>query len=78
MDNESKIQDSQDNDNIWIKEEKIGSGAYGDVYKGFNKITGTSIAIKKIKVIKYNYGISPEVLKEVILLRGLDHENIIR
>lgn len=33
----------------YVFERKIGSGQYGDVYKGFNKVTGQDIAIKAIK-----------------------------
>lgn len=33
----------------YVFERKIGSGQYGDVYKGYNKITGQDIAIKAIK-----------------------------
>jgi serine/threonine-protein kinase ULK/ATG1 len=33
----------------YVFERKIGSGQYGDVYKGYNKIDNTDIAIKAIK-----------------------------
>jgi serine/threonine-protein kinase ULK/ATG1 len=33
----------------YVFERKIGSGQYGDVYKGYNKVTGQDIAIKAIK-----------------------------
>jgi hypothetical protein len=33
----------------YVFERKIGSGQYGDVYKGYNKQDNTDIAIKAIK-----------------------------
>ena len=33
----------------YVFERKIGSGQYGDVYKGYNKVDNTDIAIKAIK-----------------------------
>jgi serine/threonine-protein kinase ULK/ATG1 len=33
----------------YVFERKIGSGQYGDVFKGYNKSNGVDIAIKAIK-----------------------------
>lgn len=33
----------------YVFQRKIGSGQYGDVYKGYNKLDNTDIAIKAIK-----------------------------
>ena len=33
----------------YVFERKIGSGQYGDVFKGYNKANGMDIAIKAIK-----------------------------
>jgi serine/threonine-protein kinase ULK/ATG1 len=33
----------------YVFEQKIGSGQYGDVFKGYNKSNGMDIAIKAIK-----------------------------
>ena len=33
----------------YVFERKIGSGQYGDVFKGYNKSDNTDIAIKAIK-----------------------------
>lgn len=33
----------------YVFERKIGSGQYGDVFKGYNKLDNTDIAIKAIK-----------------------------
>lgn len=34
----------------YTNKEKVGGGAYGDVYKGIDIISGEIIAIKKIKL----------------------------
>ena len=59
------------------KEEFIGSGSYGDIFKGKNHHTGKEIAIKKIKFVSNSLGIPAEIIKEIIILRGLENDNII-
>lgn len=59
------------------KEDKIGSGSYGVIFKGKNNYTGDDIAIKKIKFVNCSLGIPGEILREVIILRGLKNDNII-
>jgi len=59
------------------KEEFIGSGSFGDIFRGKNHYTGHEIAIKKLKFINFNLGIPPEILREIVILRGLENDNII-
>jgi serine/threonine protein kinase len=59
------------------KNDYIGSGSFGDIYRGKNNKTGHDIAIKKFKFINNQIGIPSEILKEIIILRGLENENII-
>jgi serine/threonine protein kinase len=61
----------------FVKEEFIGSGSYGDIYKGKNHYTGKEIAIKKIKFVSNSLGIPAEILREILILRGLCNDNII-
>jgi cyclin-dependent kinase 7 len=63
---------------VWIKQEKIGSGAYGDVYRGINSHNSQLIAIKKIKTPMTEFGIPVDTLRETNLLNTLTHPNIIQ
>ena len=62
----------------WELHDKIGSGSYGSIYKGLNRETKAQIAIKKFKTSTYNDGIPRDTLKEVIYLRKLNHENVVK
>lgn len=37
---------------IYVLQKKIGSGQFGDVFKGYSKIDGTEVAIKTINRTK--------------------------
>lgn len=55
--------------------QKIGEGTYGVVYKAFDRINNRVVALKIIKTDEQ--GISSTTLREVSMLRHLEHENII-
>ena len=63
---------------IFEKLEKIGSGTYGKVYKGRLKETSQIIAIKKMKIDIENEGIPSTALREITILKELNHENILK
>ena len=63
---------------IFEKLEKIGSGTYGKVYKGRLKETGQIIAIKKMKIDIENEGIPSTALREITILKELNHKNILK
>eukprot|EP01119_Soliformovum_irregulare_P011173 TRINITY_DN2781_c0_g2_i1.p1 TRINITY_DN2781_c0_g2~~TRINITY_DN2781_c0_g2_i1.p1 ORF type:complete len:379 (+),score=80.17 TRINITY_DN2781_c0_g2_i1:35-1138(+) len=56
----------------------VGEGTYGFVYKAKEKNSQKAVAIKKFKPTKEGEGISLTAYREIMLLRELDHENIIR
>jgi len=56
---------------------EIGEGAYGKVYRATHKETGQVVALKKIGVKDHEEGISITTLREIKLLRELNHEHII-
>lgn len=62
---------------IFSQIENIGSGTYGDVYRGVNNETNEIIAIKKIKIDLENEGIPSTALREITILRELSHPNIV-
>ncbi|KAJ1524160.1 hypothetical protein ONE63_010687 [Megalurothrips usitatus] len=62
----------------YLKIEKIGEGTYGVVYKGRNKITGQVVAMKKIRLESEDEGIPSTAIREISLLKELEHPNIVK
>ncbi len=60
------------------KVEKIGEGTYGVVYKGRNKESGQTIALKKITLEQEEEGVPCTTIREIALLRELNHDNVVR
>ncbi|GAV68680.1 Pkinase domain-containing protein [Cephalotus follicularis] len=60
---------------------KIGEGTYGLVFLARTKSPanrGKSIAIKKFKLSKDGDGVSPTAIREIMLLREISHENVVK
>ncbi|XP_047069157.1 cyclin-dependent kinase C-3 [Lolium rigidum] len=57
---------------------KIGEGTYGEVFEAVDIITGERAALKKIKLDDGKEGFPRQILREIKLLKKLDHANIIR
>lgn len=62
----------------YIRTEKLGEGTYGTVYRARVKGTSEYVALKKIKLAMVNNGMPSTALREISLLRELDHPNIVR
>ena len=62
----------------YLKIEKIGEGTYGTVYKAKVKATGQMVALKKIKLEVEDEGVPSTAIREISLLKELDHPNIVR
>jgi len=60
------------------KIEKIGEGTYGVVYKAIDKVTGAVVALKKIRLDVETEGVPSTAIREISLLKELDHPNIVR
>ncbi|NXN22102.1 E2AK1 kinase, partial [Nycticryphes semicollaris] len=56
---------------------RLGKGGYGKVYKVRNKLDGQFYAIKKISIKKATRRDCMKVLREVKVLAGLQHPNIV-
>jgi cyclin-dependent kinase len=60
------------------KLEKIGEGTYGVVYKARDTTTGELFALKKIRLEAADEGIPSTAIREISLLKELQHPNIVR
>ena len=60
------------------KVEKIGEGTYGVVYKGRNRESGQTIALKKITLDEAEEGVPCTTIREIALLKELQHDNVVR
>ncbi|CAG8529130.1 10129_t:CDS:2 [Diversispora eburnea] len=63
----------------YIRQEKIGEGTYGVVYKAWNKITSRVVALKKIRLGPTKAeGLTTTTLREISILSRTDHKNIVK
>lgn len=60
------------------KLDKIGEGTYGVVYKAKDKTTKELYALKKIRLESEDEGIPSTAIREIALLKELQHPNIVR
>lgn len=57
--------------------EKIGKGTYGEVFKAYDAKFDQVIALKKMFIQNEEEGIPSTVLREISLLKGMKHPNIV-
>jgi mitogen-activated protein kinase 15 len=57
---------------------KVGSGAYGHVWKVTDKKTGDTLALKKIFDAFQHSTDAQRTFREITLLQELDHPNIVK
>lgn len=62
----------------YLKLEKVGEGTYGVVYKSKDRGTGEIVALKKIRLEAEDEGIPGTAIREISLLKELQHPNIVR
>eukprot|EP01061_Rhynchopus_euleeides_P047930 TRINITY_DN992_c0_g1_i1.p1 TRINITY_DN992_c0_g1~~TRINITY_DN992_c0_g1_i1.p1 ORF type:complete len:313 (+),score=131.37 TRINITY_DN992_c0_g1_i1:256-1194(+) len=62
----------------YLKQEKIGEGTYGTVYKAKDKQTGELVALKCIRLDNEEEGVTCTAIREVSLLKELKHPNIVK
>lgn len=57
---------------------KLGEGTYGIVYQAINTETGQTVALKRIRLESEDEGVPCTAIREISLLKELDHENIVK
>ncbi|XP_075474287.1 cyclin-dependent kinase C-1-like isoform X3 [Primulina tabacum] len=60
------------------KLEQIGEGTYGQVYMAKEKDTGEIVALKKIRMDNEKEGFPITAIREIKILKKLEHENVIK
>lgn len=55
----------------------LNIGTYGVVYKGRNKKSGRLVALKKIRLESEEEGVPSTAIREISLLKELQHPNIV-
>jgi len=56
----------------------LGEGTYGKVYKAKCSSTGRSVALKKMKLDSEDEGVPSTAIREIALLKELNHENVVQ
>jgi serine/threonine protein kinase len=59
------------------KQEKLGEGTYGVVYKAIDRRTSEVVALKKIRLDQEEEGLPATAVREISILRDLKHPNIV-
>ena len=62
----------------YVKLEKIGEGTYGVVFKARDKTSNRIMALKKIRLEQEEEGVPSTALREISLLKELEHVNVVR
>lgn len=68
----------QEKQQKYKKLSKLGEGTYGTVYKAQDSSTGLAVALKKMKIEDRDEGTPVTALREIALLRTLNHPGIVR
>ncbi|KAF8743854.1 hypothetical protein AX14_000254 [Amanita brunnescens Koide BX004] len=58
--------------------EKMGDGAFSDVYKAFDLTTGRKVAVKIVRKYELSASQRSNILKEVQIMRGINHPSVVR
>ena len=59
------------------KQQKIGEGTYGLVYKARDILTNEIVALKKVKLENEDEGVPSTAMREISILKELKHPSIV-
>ena len=74
----SAAQDAAQSFKLWKRGQKLGEGTFGEVYVATHEKTGEVAALKKIKLECEDEGVPGTTLREVSLLKELQHPNVVQ
>jgi cyclin-dependent kinase 12/13 len=60
------------------KLEQIGEGTYGQVYMARSNFSGEIVALKKVRMDNEKEGFPITAIREIKILKSLDHKNVIK
>jgi hypothetical protein len=63
---------------LYARQEKIGEGTYGIVFKALDTRSGDVVALKKIRLEIEDEGVPPTAIREISILRELRHPNVVK
>lgn len=64
--------------NVFTKKHQVGQGTYGSVFVGADKVSGEIVALKRINTEQEENGFPITAIREVKILKALNHVNIVR
>jgi serine/threonine protein kinase len=57
---------------------RVGEGTYGVVYKAKDRMSGDIVALKRIRLESEEEGIPSTAIREIALLKELQHPNVVK
>lgn len=63
---------------VFHRKHKVGQGTYGEVFMGADKVTGEIVALKRINTEQEENGFPITAIREVKILKALEHKNIVK
>ncbi len=60
------------------KQRRVGEGTYGIVYKAKDRVSGDIVALKRIRLESEEEGIPSTAIREIALLKELQHPNVVK
>ena len=62
----------------YSKLEKLGEGTYGTVYRAMARSSGREVALKKLRVDSWSEGVPATAMREVSVLKDIDHDCVVK